>query len=831
MKYFSLVFSLVFSFLVQMHFVQCQDLQLPKKQINALKIDQEIKIDGVMDEIVWETADVAHDFVQREPNPNTDPVFDTEVRILYDNEAVYIAAYMKDDEPQKIMRQMSERDDLGSTDWFAAIFDTYGAGTDGVGFVVSAAGVQLDTKYTQQGEDTSWDAVWESEMKINDDGWVVELKIPYSALRFAKQETQNWSVNFARQNRRIREKSWWSPLRPEVQGFLNQAGKLTGVNNIKSPVRLSLTPYVTTYLENRVNTVTGNNTGWGTAYNAGLDLKYGINDAFTLDMVLIPDFGQTSSDQLVLNLGPFEQYLTENRPFFTEGIEIFEKGNFFYSRRVGGSPLNSDKTDDELDTGSKLLNNPSTNQLYNATKISGRTNQGLGIGFFNAIEGATYASFENINGDTYRVQTNPLTNYNVLVLDQNIRNNSSVSFINTNVTRGSGEYDANVTGLDYNLRTKNQKWQLNGKFGLSQKYYSDNTDIGHTVSANINETHGKFNYGLGYTEESDNYDPNDLGFLYSPNERSWNAYVNFNEYEPKGSFNRYEFYLGTYLGKLYEPNLFTGFVIDYSMFAMTKKFFAFGLNGSIEPLGYDNYFEPRTFDFDRPYSSPSSFYISPFISTDYNKRFALDLRYGVNKYGQDGRINQEVTISPRFRFNDKFNMIFRMYATKQNINEGWVDKSFAPTQNVVWEENDVLFGRRDRLQVVNSLSGQYIFTNKMSLSFRVRHYWDQVEYQEFGILNKEGMLSIVDFDGKNTEGNDIYDTNFNLFNIDLDYRWRFAPGSDLFFVWRQSLSSEDKNLNTSYFANFKDQFDQAQNNSFSLRMVYYLDYNSIFRRS
>lgn len=802
-----------------------------KKQINALRIDQEIKIDGIVDEAIWMASEVASDFIQREPTPNIAPLFDSQVRILYDNEAIYIAAVMRDDEPEKIMMQMSERDDLGSTDWFAAIFDTYGAGTDGVGFVVSAAGVQFDTKYTQQGEDSSWDAVWESEIKINNDGWVVEMKIPFSQLRFKSEEVQNWSVNFARQNRRVREKSWWSPLRPDIQGFLNQAGKLTGIENIKSPLRLSLTPYVTTYLENRVDPFTQSNYGWSTAYNAGLDLKYGINDAFTLDMVLIPDFGQASSDQLILNLGPFEQFLSENRPFFTEGVEIFEKGNFFYSRRVGGSPVNRFKLFTDIGIGDRIIDNPNTNQLYNATKISGRTNKGLGVGFFNAVEGATNAIVERLDGSQYMIETNPLTNYNVLVLDQNLRNNSSISFINTNVTREGSTYDANVTGLDYVLRTKDQKWQLDGKVGVSQIYSSEATDIGHTASISLNETHGKFNYGGGYTEESDNYDPNDLGFLFSPNERSMGAYINFNEYEPKGNFNRYEFFLGTGYGRLYDPGVFTDFNIDFNIFAMTKNFFAFGFNGTINPIGSDDYFEPRTFDFSRVYSLASSYYVSGFISTDYNKRFAYDIRYGFNKFDQENRMGHDVFLSPRFRFNDRFNMILSSSISLQKADEGWVNKNLVPSEKIAWSDDDILFGRRDRMTVTNSVRGEYIFTSKMSLSFRLRHYWDQVQYQDFGTLNDTGELTLVDFNGADTSDTAIYDTNFNLFNIDLDYRWRFAPGSDLFFVWRQSLSSQDRNLDTNYFGNFRDQFDQAQNNSFSLRMVYFLDYNSIFSPS
>ncbi len=826
------MYKYIFSYFLLVSFcitLYAQDSLIVHKEILCHRINQPIKIDGLIDEEIWKSSEVTDAFVQRQPNPNIEPSFQSEVRILHDDEAIYIAAYLYDDSPELIMKQLSERDELPSVDWFAAIFDTYKGGVDGVGFVVSAAGVQLDTKYSQQGEDASWDAVWESAVQMQDDGWSLEYKIPYAALRFPEEEIQEWSVNFGRQCRRLREVSWWNPITPEVQGFLNQAGNLTGIQNIKPPVRLSITPYVTTYLQNQVAPGAVSNLGWSTSYNAGLDLKYGINDAFTLDMILIPDFGQVSSDQLVLNLSPFEQFLQENRLFFTEGVEIFNKGGFFYSRRIGGSPINRAQAFlSSIENEATIIDNPVNNQLYNATKISGRNSSGTGIGFFNAVEGASSATLQRLDGSQYQVETNPLTNYNVLVLDQNLRNNSSISLINTNVLRRGSTYDANLTGLDYNLNSNDLKWNLSGKVGISQRYFSEYADIGHTVRASISENQGKFVYGLSYAEESPDYNPNDLGFLFNPNERSGSLYAAFNQFEPIGIFNRFEIWGDASYGKLYDPNLWTNMSLDMGFFALTKKIFAFGSWFSISPKGSDDYFEARVSDFTRVFHIPTSYGMGPFISTNYDKPFAFDLEFGVRKFNQEGRINLNYQFRPRYRFSDKFFMQWNFNVFDRYVDEGWVNKLLVDPESSTFSGEDILFGQRDRLVVTNTISGQYIFNNVMSLAFRVRHYWDKVDYTGFGLLNNVGSIDLIDDQDFLEDATSAYSTNFNLFNIDVDYRWRFAPGSDLFFVWRQSLQSFGQQLDLNYVENLRDIFQERQSNSFSIRLVYFLDYNQVF---
>ena len=191
---------------------------------------------------------------------------------------------------------------------------------------------------------------------------------------------------------------FWSEIDPQENGFLNQSGYLKGVKDVVSPIRLQATPFIAVYGEHYKDKNADQVNSYGHSFNGGMDIKYGINDAFTLDMTLIPDFGEAQSDNQVLNLSPFEVRFDENRQFFTEGTELFNKGNLFYSRRIGGRPINASKAYANLDDGETVINNPISTQLINASKVSGRTKGGLGLGVFNAVSARTFATIENALG-------------------------------------------------------------------------------------------------------------------------------------------------------------------------------------------------------------------------------------------------------------------------------------------------------------------------------------------------------------------------------------------------------------------------------------------------
>ncbi|MCY7410870.1 MAG: carbohydrate binding family 9 domain-containing protein, partial [Chitinophagales bacterium] len=404
-----------------------------KPILPATRITIAPKIDGKLDDAAWKDLPVVNTPITYSPEYGKPASQKTEVRLGYDDVAIYVGVYMYDSLPRQIKKQLGSRDDVGAlADVFTIGLGPYNDGLNGYRLSVSAAGVQSDEKGSPSNQhDASWDAVWQSAVSINNDGWVCEMKIPYSAIRFPSQEIQDWGLQFGRSIATNGELDLWSPVDPKIPGIITQWGTLVGLTNIEPPLRLSFSPYLTAGIQS--TPISSDPVDYQTdkILSGGMDVKWGINESFTLDATLIPDFGQVQSDNLVLNISPFETKFNEKRPFFTEGTELFNQdfsngggSQLFYSRRIGGTPIHYYDVYDQLGENETLIKNPSDTKLYNATKFSGRTDDGLGIGVLNAVSRPAYAEIKNDETGAVRtVETNPVTNYNVFVLDQTLKNN------------------------------------------------------------------------------------------------------------------------------------------------------------------------------------------------------------------------------------------------------------------------------------------------------------------------------------------------------------------------------------------------------------------------
>lgn len=783
-----------------------------QKQLPASRTDEAITIDGKLTEQSWQQAATATDFTQISPNPGNPASLPSEVSVLYDDGALYIGAMLYDPSPDSILKELTLRDNLGNNDYFGVLLNPYRDGINGTGFRVTAAGVQLDDKFSTLGEDPSFDLVWESEISITDNGWVVEMRIPYSAIRFSSNEVQEWSINFARYIRRIREESWWNEVKPTVQGLLTQTGTLTGLEGIVAPVRLSVAPYLSGYYDintnpNQQEVITD------TRFNGGMDLKYGINEAFTLDMTLVPDFGQVEFDEQVLNLSPFEVQFEERRQFFTEGIELFNRGGIFYSRRIGDGPLRQDELEGQLGANDSIIRNPGRSQLINATKISGRNNNNLGIGFFNAVEDRMHATVENGNGEEREVPTNPLTNYNVMVLDQGLPNNSYVSLINTNVWREGAAYNANVTATEFELRNSANRYSVFGRANLSQKYGQqyDQPELGLSYELNAGKISGNFQFNYFYYVADHLYDPNDLGFLNNNNERNTGISLTYNIYEPKGKLLRMENNLTINYDRLYQPNALEAFGITYNNFTTFTSFHSVGGNISTYPLGYNDYFDPRTPGYH--YHIPDNYHIDLFVSPDYRMDFVVDARAGATWYNEKGRREFSYKIAPRIRFSDQLFVIYSWAHSFYDNNIGFATKL----------DDRIIFGKRDQQTVEQTIDGSFIFNNKMGIQLKLRHYWSTVRYKAFYDLQKSGEVEPNNYTGTGTDGS-LHNANYNAFTVDLGYTWRFAPGSDISLVWKNAIFESDNELAKNYADNISMLADYPKFNGFSIKILYYLDY-------
>ena len=784
--------------------------QTDKKILSAVHVDVPPTIDGDLSETIWQQATPASNFLMLNPGDGTPERSNqrTLVYILYDNTAIYVGARLYDDEPDKISKELGQRDEGNkNTDLFLFSINPYNDGQQVFNFAVTAAGVQQDAKYSQGDEDSNWNAVWESKVKIDGEGWVVEMKIPYSELRFPEKEEQVWGLNILRVIKRNNEEYTWNYIDKKVGEFTQHYGELKGINNIQPPVRLSFMPYVSGIVEN-YDTHTNFN------YNGGMDLKYGINESFTLDMTLIPDFSQAAYDEEILNLGPFEVRYNENRQFFTEGTELFSKGGLFYSRRIGGTP--SDYYDVEsipyIDTTKTIVSNPSKTPMINATKISGRTKGGLGIGVFNAITNKTVAKVKDIeNGEITEIETEPLANYNVIVLDQRFNGNSSVTLINTNVTR-SGEFrDANVTGGLFDLSNKSNSYRVFGESKVSQVFpVPDSSKFGSQSTIGFEKTKGKFRFENTTRLTTENYDNTDLGYMRYSNIWEIDSEISYQIFEPVGAFNSYKFSFGVYHDRQFKPDHFIKVDLNISVRATTREFLSFGAYYEITPMGKYDFYEPRSEG--RYLKEPLNMESGTWFSTDFRKKLALEVFVGY-KYVTDWNKNRYlINFSPRYRVNDK--LVVNLGVKKLiAINDvGWVD-------NVGGE---IIMGIRDVNNLTSSLSSSFTFNNKMSMSLSFRHYWADIEYVDYKKLVIDGSLEDVTY----TEDHDI---TFNSWNLDLSYSWWFAPGSELSILYRNSLLSSFSGSGLGYFDNIQNMFENPQQNMLSVKLSYYIDYNSIKR--
>jgi len=776
----------------------------------------EIKIDGDITEQQWLDAEIATDFIESYPSPGIPSKYLSKVRLYYDDVALYIAGEMHDPKPDSVSYTLSQRDDWGNADWFAIILDPYANNINAFSFSVTAAGVEYDALLYTDDSDVSWNSVWRSAVKKQDYGWSFEMKIPFSAVRFPNKPIQEWNINLVRSVRRDRSKSYWNEVDPEVFGEITQSGKMVGMKNVESPTRLSFTPYVTGYVENSFDQASQEQT-WGQRMTGGLDLKYGLNDAFTLDMTLIPDFGQTTSDKQVLNLGPFEVRFDENRPFFLEGTDLFSIGEVFYSRRIGARPFNFDHAESDLDDSSseEVTRNPNVAPLINATKVSGRTSSGLGIGVFNSIENRAFATISDSLGNSRKVEIHPLSNYNVFVLSQNIKNNGRLSFVNTNVMREGANRDANVSVGQANLFSKDRKYFLNTEMKVSSIFEDEGLTLGHALNVDLERVAGRWRYGFGYSELSDTYDPNDLGFLYNNNTRAYYVFSQWNDFSPGKYFLRKWGSVNLYYEELYKPKLFSYGGMDFSATGTLKNFLTIGVDGDVNPFGEVNHFESRRFGNEVRFGP--NFSLGGFYSSDYSKRFALDLRTWYKQFIGSNQKGVNFTVSPRVRLFERMFLVLETNWDFITSDYGYVS---------VLDDNysdDIILGFRNRVITENSLQTEFIFTKRMGIDIRVRHYWQQVDYYNFNELKAGGVLIESNYNPTGANGSSEHNTSYNAFTVDVNYRWVFIPGSELRLVYKNNIFNAQNTLIPSYFRNFDTLFDQPQLNSLSMKLLVFVD--------
>lgn len=766
-------------------------------------------------EAIWNNYPIIKDFKQKKPYYNTPPLFDTDVQILYDNAAIYILAFCHDLKPDSILKQLGSRDNQNlNADYFIIAFDTYNKQQDAFIFGLSASGVQIDSR----GGDNSYNVVWQSETAITDSGWIAELKIPYSAIRFPNVSKQEWRFQCIRSIRRIREESRLVVEPLETNNELFYWPKLEGIENIEAPLRLSLTPYLSTGLQTESEQDTKKQIS--KLFSGGLDLKYGINESYTLDLTLLPDFSQVQSDNKYKNLTAYETVYSEQRPFFKESVELFNKGDIFYSRRIGRLPSSFYAV--ALDSHQIITKNPQQTQLINAFKISGRNSKGFAIGVLNAITANTYALVKDtLTGIEKNILTEPFANYNVFVVDQAFNHGNNLYLTNTSFLRNKNNYSSNVTAMGFTLINKSKTYQLSVNSAMSHFYFMQNNTLelpknGYKSSFNVDKINGNFKFGLSTSYMDKKFNANNVGLTLFNNYFNHKAYINYNQYQPTKLFFNYGlnlYYVQNY--HLSTMNISTS-GIEFNLSATTHRYLSIWGGVYADTYNGFDYYEPRKegYFFRTGYYNKMNFG----ISTDYRKTFAIDVFTIVNHNKTFNASYYYVEVSPLARISNHLSFRYTIESSYSKNNIG-----FASIDNF---SGVPLMGKRNITSITNLLSANYLFKNDLSISIKFRYYWSQGEYRTIYTLTNEGTL----IENINTNNTSSYNFNFNSLNADIVFSWQFAPGSNLMIIWKNEIFKDSPYLNASYFDNLKNLGEYPQNNTILLKMLYYLDYEYLFKK-
>lgn len=800
--------------------------QIVRRSLNIKKTTSAIKIDGVINEPAWKNAESADKFVSYQPVPFApeNPGTESTVFLLYNERGIYMGGILKEPSKDSIAAELTGRDGFGNNDFIGVVFDTYHDKLNGFEYFLTPLNEQWDAKVSPgNGEDFAWNAVWQSAVHMDAGGWSFEMFIPYSAIRFGNKPVQDWGFNIVRQRRKSGQKTFWQPLDPNANGFLTQEGTLTGLENIKPPLRLQFSPYFATYLNHDGYLAAGNKTE--ASFNGGMDVKYGINQAFTLDMTLIPDFGQVQTDKLTLNLSPFEQRFSENRAFFTEGTELFNKGNLFYSRRIGGEPFHYGDVYARMDSTDKILDNPEKSKLVNATKISGRTQNGLGIGVLNAVTKPLYATVMNKSGEIRQIQTDPLTNYNVFVLDQTLKNNSSLSLVNTNVWRSGHDRDANVTSAIASINDKSNTWNGRATVSVSQiiNYRTKNKN-GYAHNLSFGKRGGAFNYSIYQDLVNNKYDKNDLAYLPNNNYAEEGITAGYNWNTPKGWYNRMYAGGNVWYNSLLTPIDFlkrkslmyqnSGFNLEAN--AQLKSLWAVGMNIN-KSMAYNDFYETR--DYGRVFKNKGSIGMNAWLESNSAKKLSGSTSVFAGTGGVFKRTSFNYSVAAKYRFSSKFSIDHTINFTNNWNQVGWASTMKDTMAGHTIATDTIIFSRRNLKGVENILNIKYNFNNKMGLSLNARHDWTKVAPRQFYQLDINGDLNAPDKPfTKNVN------KNFNFLSIDMVYSWQFNPGSFLTIAWKDIGDDFSNRFQKDYVHNLTHIIQGNQFNSLSFKMVWFIDY-------
>ncbi|MDP4190769.1 MAG: DUF5916 domain-containing protein [Bacteroidota bacterium] len=853
-------------------YVRESTYNIPKRIYNAEKlINTKPVIDGELDDNCWENlGEWQSDFTQREPRSGNSPTEKTAVKILYDEENLYVAIRAYDKEPGKIDRRSSRRDEMGGDEVGIAL-DSYFDHRTAYEFDISAAGIQLDAIPLNDGTswDMNWNAVWYAKVALEDSAWTAEMCIPFSQLRFAEKKEQIWGLHVWRWINRKQEEDDWQYIPKDSPGMVHLYGELHGIKGIGDPVKFEVLPY----LVSKVNTFKkeeGNPfaTGKRNSFSAGLDGKLGVSSNLTMDFTINPDFGQVEADPSSINLTSFETFYSEKRPFFLEGKDILDFGisdgdQMFYSRRIGHKPAYTP----EVNSG-EFVRIPESTSILSALKLTGKTSNGISLGFISSLTAKENAEISSGNSQLKKT-AEPLTHYFVGRFQKEYNEGNTIwGGMLTAVNRFfSEEYlkfinnAAYSAGVDLRHQWDNKTYYFNLKATLSNikgdqqsirnlqispvhnfqrpdaehlKYDSLRTSIsGYGGMFSFGkEGNGRLRFSGSITFRSPGLELNDIGYLRQADLIIQRFAIGYVVNTPTDLFLNYSLYFNQHSDWDFGGNYIqTGYSLETS--SQFHNFWGAQLNLSQE----FPFLDTRVLRGGPAVKYTGDWKLYSGIWTDRTKKLSMELYYTDIIY--EDQISRYTSLAPgiTIRTSDRFNM-------SASINYSSTINDLQYIQTISWSSaNSYLMGKMTQKTLGLTFRMEYYLTPELSVQYYGSPFVSAGKYSNFKkISNQPRAEKYSDrfhrfsdkeicfqeksnsyFIDENSDGIFDYDIskpdfNFKEFRSNLVIRYEYKAGSTIYFIWSQGRTGFENNGEFSWGKDMRKLYDVYPDNIFLIKL-------------
>jgi len=852
-----------------------------ESNLTAYRLNGSLKLDGILSESIYSNSPFNH-FIQVDPDNGEPATERTEVWIGYDDAAIYAGWRLWDSRADSITTRMSRRDAYNNSDEIQFAIDSYNDNRSGFYFIVNPSGAIQDGTIANDGWfDDTWDGIWEQVTRIDDTGWTVEMRIPFSQLRFNQQEEILMGLGLGRVIKRKNEHVLSFSAPRGEPGIVSRFGELKGIQNIRPPKRVEVIPYLTSnYADLPSEDDNPFYNGHDSKLDIGTDIKLGIGNNLTIAATINPDFGQVEVDPSVINLSAYETYYDEKRPFFVEGSSIFSFGSggptnrsnfnyaqpqYFYSRRIGRTPQGDVDSDGWVDKSS-------VTRILGAAKISGKLPGDLSVGGLTALTRREYAQVDedSINRE---VEIEPLTSYNLIRAQKEIQEGKhGLGGLVTYLDRQFDDHDLRYTltdnalglGIDgWTFFNDERNWALAGWGGFtrvagskdrmldiqeSYNHYFQKPGVDYVeVDSSLTTLEGwagrlflnkekgrvRLNTSLGIT--SPGFESNDMGINFRTDHINKHFLVGYNWYEP---------------GKIFRSaNIWTAVMSNHNFGGdkINEMFFLFGHFQFLNYYGihFIGGIGPRTLDDTKLrggplVSSPAGSWVEIGAYTDGRKDISFDMEVEVSQ-GENGYYSLNFDPSAEIKVGTRMNLrINPEYSTSRSVAQYVM--SIADLAADYMYGTRYIFATLDRQTFETSLRFDYTFTPTLTFQAYFQALFAVGEYSDYKEFSKPRSLDYIHYDEEglvireNEQDDEYYvekpkqpmehelDIDFNSKSLvgSVVLRWEFKPGSILYVVWTSNTFNDDHPGNFNFFRDVNNLRKTASDNVLALKLTWWL---------